>query len=116
MIVLDLADGVRVFDGKCDANAGLSAQWCANCHDALRTLLEDVLQSPVPQSLNLVGHTDRDESVATSPRELPSVSHSKIETTVVTYPLHDLILVDDNDHPVFDTCTIIDHIQAAVAP
>jgi hypothetical protein len=115
VIVLDLADGVRVFDGKCDANSGSSGP-CANCHDALRTLLGDVLQSPVPQSLNLVGHTDRDESVATSPRELPSISHSKIETTVVTYPLHDLILVDDNDHPVFDTCTIIDHIQAAVAP
>lgn len=106
---------VRVFDGKCDANAALNCP-AASCHDSLRALLEDVLQSPILQSVNQAGHAEYDESVAKSPQQLPSVSHSKIDTTVVTYPLHDLILLDNAERPVFDTCTIIDHLQSAVAP
>ena len=115
VIVLDLPERVRVFDGKCEADCASSGS-CANCHDSLRTLLEDVLQSPILQSVSQAGHAEYDETVAKFPKELPSVAHSKIETTVVTYPLHDLILVDDSERPVFDTCTIIDHIQSAVAP
>jgi hypothetical protein len=115
VIVLDVPERVRVFDGKCEADCASSAS-CANCHDSLRALLEDVLQSPILQSVNQTGHAEYDETVAKSPKELPSVAHSRIETTVVTYPLHDLILVDDAERPVFDTCTIIDHIQSAVAP
>jgi hypothetical protein len=115
VIVFDLPEHVRVFDGNCEANSASSGP-CADCHDSLRALLEDVLQSPILQSVNPAGHAEYDESVAKSPRELPSVSHSKIETTVVTYPLQDLILVDDAERPVFDTCTFIDHIQSAVAP
>jgi hypothetical protein len=115
VIVFDLPDHTRAFDGKCEANSA-SCGSCANCHDSLRALLEDVLQSPILQSVNQAGHVEYDESVAKSPKELPSFSHSKIETTVVTYPLHDLILLDGAERPVFDTCTFIDHIQAAVAP
>jgi hypothetical protein len=115
VIVLDVPEGVRVFDGKCEANCASSGP-CANCHDSLRALLEDVLQSPILQSVNQAGRVEYDEAVAKSPKVLPSVAHSKIETTVVTYPLHDLILLDDSERPVFDTCTIIDHIQSAVAP
>jgi hypothetical protein len=115
VLVLDLPERVRVFDGKCEADCASSGS-CANCHDSLRALLEDVLQSPILQSVNQTGHVEYDETVAKSPKELPSVAHSRIETTVVTYPLHDLILVDDSQRPVFDTCTIIDHIQSAVAP
>jgi hypothetical protein len=114
VIVLDLPEHIRMFDGKCDANA--AACGSASCHDSLRALLEDVLQSPILQSVNQTGHAEYDESVAKSPRQLPSVSHSQIDTTVCTYSLKDLILLDDKERPVFDTCTIIEHLQAAVAP
>jgi hypothetical protein len=80
-------------------------------------LLQEVYGgSNVLQEINQAGHAGYDEALAKSPRELPSVTPSKIETTVVTYPLRDLVLLDKSDHPVFDTCTIIDHIQSAVAP
>jgi hypothetical protein len=115
LIVVDFPDRVRIFEDVATP-AGAEPAPCASCHEEFRAFLEDFFRSSEMAdagrpSGSLAGSADVDE-----PRELPNVPHSKIETTVVTYPLRDLVLLDDAGHPVFDTCTIIDHLQSAVEP
>ena len=116
VIVVDLPDRIRVFEGPSETCPAAAAP-CANYREQFRAFLEEVFRgSNVMEEIAQVGHTQDDAAVAETPRELPSVTQSKLETTVVTYPLRDLVLLDDAERPVFDTCTIIDHIQAAVVP
>ena len=67
---------------------------------------EDIAQTCAP----------RGRSQSEAARDLPNVTHSKIAAETHSYPLRDLVLCDDAGRPVFDTCTIIDHLQSAVAP
>lgn len=118
VIVVDLPDRIRVFESLSDTETA-AAPPCANCREQFRAFLEEVVRGSNLSGLEEIaqtGHVEYDPAVAEPPRELPSVSQSKLDTTVVTYPLRDLVLLDDEERPVFDTCTIIDHIQTAVAP
>jgi hypothetical protein len=114
VIVVDLPDRIRVFESPSENSAAAS---CQNCHDSFRVFLEEVFRGPnALEAITQAGHIEESLSGIESIRELPSVTHSKLDTTVVTYPLRDLVLLDNSERPVFDTCTIIDHIQSAVAP
>jgi hypothetical protein len=116
VIVVDLPDRIRVFE-TVSGTEQAALPPCANCREQFRAFLEEVFRgSSALEDIAQTGHTEYDPIVAETPRELPSVTRSKLETTVVTYPLRDLVLLDDAERPVFDTCTIIDHIQSAVAP
>lgn len=116
VIVVDLPDRIRVFESPSEL-AAPAAPVCTNCREQFRAFLEEVFQgSNVLEEIAQAGHAQEGGTFADLPRELPSAAHSKLETTVVTYPLRDLVLIDDAERPVFDTCTIIDHIQSAVAP
>jgi hypothetical protein len=116
VIVVDLPDRIRVFESTSETDSNSSGPGLQG-PDTFKAVLEEVFRgSNILQEISQAGHAEYDEAVAKSPRELPSVTQTKIETTVVTYPLRDLVLLDKSDHPVFDTCTIIDHIQSAVAP
>ena len=116
MIVVDLPDRIRVFESPSDV-APAAAPACTNCREQFRAFLEEVFQgSNVLEEIAQVGHAQNNAAMTEPPRELPTAAHSKLETTVVTYPLRDLVLLDDAERPVFDTCTIIDHIQSAVVP
>ena len=115
MIVVDLPDRIRVFELSPE-NQQTAAAACPDCRAQFRALLEEVFHSPdALEEIAQAGHAQV-EANAEPARDLPNVTHSKLETTVVTYPLRDLVLLDDSERPVFDTCTIIDHIQSAVAP
>jgi len=87
-----------------------------NCQEQFRAFLEDFLKTSGAEEVVQTGHTQADSGDIQQPREFPNVAPSKIETTVVTYPLGDLVLLDDAGRPVFDTCTIIEHIETSVAP
>ncbi len=118
LIVVDLPDRVRIFENASPAAAekGAAAEHLS-CREEFHAFLEELFQgSAAPGDLTPVGHRQADSSPPAAPLDLPNFTHSKIETVVVTYPLQDLVLLDDSGHPVFDTCTIIDHIQSAVAP
>ncbi len=116
VIVVDLPDRIRVFESPTETSAA-SAASCQNCRESFRAFLEEVFRGPnALEAITQAGHIEESLTGIESIRELPSVTHSKLDTTVVTYPLRDLVLLDDSERPVFDTCTIIDHIQSAVAP
>jgi hypothetical protein len=115
VIVVDLPDRIRIFESPNENSAAAAS--CQNCRDSFRVFLEEVFRGPnALEAITQAGHIEESLSGIESIRELPSVTHSKLDTTVVTYPLRDLVLLDNSERPVFDTCTIIDHIQAAVAP
>jgi hypothetical protein len=114
VIVVDLPDRIRIFDSPAETKQA-AAPACPNCREQFGAFLEEVFRgSDALEEIAQAGHTQSE--AAELPRELPSVTRSKLETTVVTYPLRDLVLLDDAERPVFDTCTIIDHIQGAVEP
>jgi hypothetical protein len=116
VIVVDLPDRIRVFETPSEITA-TSAASSQNCRESFRAFLEEVFRGPnALEAITQAGHLEESLTGFESIRELPSVTHSKLDTTVVTYPLRDLVLLDDSERPVFDTCTIIDHIQSAVAP
>jgi hypothetical protein len=118
VVVVDLPDRIRVFETKTEpAPVAAALPACPNCHEQFRAFLEEAFRGAnLVDEVSQIGHTEFDATPARSPRELPSVTPSKLDTTVVTYPLRDLVLLDDSERPVFDTCTIIDHIELTVAP
>jgi len=116
VIVVDLPDRIRIFESPAETEQA-AAPPCPNCREQFRVFLEEVFRgSDALEEIAQAGHTQSEATAPELPRELPSVTRSKLETTVVTYPLRDLVLLDDAERPVFDTCTIIDHIQGAVEP
>ena len=61
--------------------------------------LEEIFRgSDALEEIAQAGHAPSDATAA----ELPRVMRSKLETTVVTYPLRDLVLLDDAERPVAD--------------
>jgi hypothetical protein len=112
VIVVDLPDRIRVFESPAETEQAAAPQ-CPNCREQFHVFLEEIFRgSDALEEIAQAGHAPSDATAA----ELPRVMRSKLETTVVTYPLRDLVLLDDAERPVFDTCTIIDHIQGAVEP
>ena len=123
LIVVDLPDRVRIFEDDpspaaetVPAAETIPPASCPNCQEESRAFLEEFFRTSGIGEITQVGHSQAELCDASEARAFPNVSHSKIETTVVTYPLKDLVLLDDGGRPVFDTCTIIDHLQSAVAP
>jgi hypothetical protein len=88
---------------------------CSECHAEFRAFLEELFDNAGVSDVKQVRHEATDSIGTEGAQERPNVPHSKIDTTEVTYPLRDLVLLDDAGRPVFDTCTIIDHLQSAVA-
>jgi hypothetical protein len=116
VIVVDMPDRIRVFESAAGTGPATAAS-CSNCRDQFRAFLEEIFRGPSGlEEITQAGHLQVNLDAVEAGRELPSVTQSKLDTTVVTYPLRDLVLLDNADRPVFDTCTIIDHIQSAVAP
>jgi hypothetical protein len=111
LILVDMPDRVRIFE-----HAPVEPIPSVDGHADLLRCLEDFFHSTEIAPIAQIGHVSGEIAISPEPRELPNRTHSKIETTVVTYPLRDLVLLDEMGRPVFDTCTIIDHLQAAVAP
>ena len=101
VIVVDLPDRIRVFESPSEiaADGGRMCQlprissghFSKKC-SAVRTRWKQS-RRPATREQSLTG--------IESTRELPSVTHSKLETTVVTYPLRDLVLLDDSERPGF---------------
>ena len=114
VIVVDLPDRIRLFESPSEPVPQVAAA-CPNCREQFRFPGRSLPRFR-RAGRNHPGVAHRANGRHGAAAQLPSVTHSKLETTVVTYPLRDLVLLDDSDRPVFDTCTIIDHIQAAVAP
>jgi hypothetical protein len=123
LTVVDLPDCVRIFESDFTAgseklsDARQTINCCPNCREEFRAFLEEMFKgSSASEEIAQTSHHEGDCKGCESARDLPHVTHSKIATTEVTYPLRDLVLCDDDGRPVFDTCTIIDHLQSAVAP
>jgi hypothetical protein len=124
LTVVDLPDRVRIFESdlatvpeKQSEAPRVPLSCCPNCREEFRAFLEEMFKgSDASEEIAQTSHRDGDCKGCESARDLPHVTHSKIATTEVTYPLRDLVLCDDDGRPVFDTCTIIDHLQSAVAP
>jgi hypothetical protein len=119
LIIVDYPDCIRIYEGVTGAANGKWTPSGSNSHDDLGTFLEELFLGLNPDAasqvgITQVGKTAPEPTTEDSPRELPSLTRTSIETTVVTYPLRDLVLLDDAGHPVFDTCTFIDHLQSAV--
>jgi hypothetical protein len=90
---------------------------CPNCREQFRAFLEEMFRgSEASESISQTSHREGDRKSSEAARDLPNVTHSKIATESRCYPLRDLVLCDDAGRPVFDTCTIIDHLQSVVAP
>ena len=123
LTIVDLPDRVRIFesDGPAEVEKLSDAKapalsTCPNCREEFRAFLEEMFRgSEASEDIAQTSHRDG-ESKAESARDLPTVTHSKIATVTLCYPLRDLVLCDDEGRPVFDTCTIIDHLESAVAP
>jgi hypothetical protein len=124
LTVVDLPDRVRIFESdftsgpeKLSDATRAPINCCPNCREEFRAFLEEMFKgSNASEEIAQTSHHEGDCKGCESARDLPHVTHSKIATTEVTYPLRDLVLCDDDGRPVFDTCTIIDHLQSAVAP
>jgi hypothetical protein len=124
LTIVDLPDRVRIFETNGEADSvkfsetlkSSSTNVCPSCREQFRVFLEEIFRgSDASEEISQASHREGDH-VAAEARDLPSVTHSKIETTTLCYPLRDLVLCDDAGRPVFDTCSIIDHIQMAVSP
>jgi hypothetical protein len=89
---------------------------CPNCREEFRAVLEEIFRRDSSEDISQTSHHEGDAKATEAARDLPSVTHSKIATITIAYPLRDLVLCDDAGRPVFDTCTIIDHLQSAVSP
>jgi hypothetical protein len=90
---------------------------CPNCREEFRAFLEEMFRgSEATEDIAQTAHHEGDRNASEAARDLPNVTHSKIAAETRSYPLRDLVLCDDVGRPVFDTCTIIDHLQSAVAP
>ncbi len=123
LTVVDMPDRVRIFESgpsaveteKISETVKTSiAGTCPSCREEFRAFLEEMFRGS--EEIAQTSHHASDRKASEEVRDLPNVTHSKIATEVVRYPLRDLVLCDDAGHPVFDTCSIIDHLQAAVAP
>jgi hypothetical protein len=127
LTIVDMPDRVRIFEsGTCavesekvsDAAKMPIVNACPNCREEFRAFLEEMFR-PSPEAAEDIAqaaHHEGDSKAGEAARDLPNVTHSKIAAETRSYPLRDLVLCDDAGRPVFDTCTIIDHLQSAVAP
>jgi hypothetical protein len=121
-----MPDRVRIFEsGTCavesekvsDGAKMPIVSTCPNCREEFRAFLEEMFRGPeATEGIAQTSHHEGDHKASEAARDLPNVTHSKIATIALSYPLRDLVLCDDAGRPVFDTCTIIDHLQSAVAP
>ncbi len=94
-----------------------SSTTCPNCREEFRVFLEEIFRgNEATDAIAQAAHHEGDVKATEAGRDLPHVTHSKIAAVTISYPLKDLVLCDDAGRPVFDTCTIIDHLQSAVAP
>jgi hypothetical protein len=126
LTIVDMPDRVRIFEsGTCavesekvsDAAKMPIVNTCPNCREEFRAFLEEMFRgSEATEDIAQTSHHEGDHKASEAARDLPNVTHSKIATIALSYPLRDLVLCDDAGRPVFDTCTIIDHLQSAVAP
>jgi hypothetical protein len=126
LTIVDMPDRVRIFE--CNAATAESekvsetvkvpaANTCPNCREEFRAFLEEMFRSSdASESISQTSHHEGDHKASEAVRDLPNVTHSKIATVAMSYPLRDLVLCDDAGRPVFDTCSIIDHLQSTVAP
>jgi hypothetical protein len=126
LTIVDMPDRVRIFE--CDASHPETEKvsecakttvlnTCSNCREEFRVLLEEMFRGPeATDEIAQAAHHEGDVKATEAARDLPNVTHSKIAAVTIAYPLRDLVLCDDAGRPVFDTCTIIDHLQSAVAP
>ena len=127
LTIVDTPARVQIF--QCDASAfepeklpetakAPGFNTCPNCREEFRAFLEEMFR-PSPEGAEDIAqtaHHEGDSKPGEAARDLPNVTHSKIAAETRSYPLRDLVLCDDAGRPVFDTCTIIDHLQSAVAP
>jgi hypothetical protein len=126
LTIVDMPDRVRIFESNGstpDAEKITSAaktairNSCPNCREEFRAFLEEMFRSSESaDDIAQTSHHEGEGKASETARDLPNVTHSKIATATVSYPLRDLVLCDDAGRPVFDTCTIIDHLQATVSP
>jgi hypothetical protein len=126
LTIVDLPGCIRIFETSTatGGHEGLSESaktpilnTCPNCREEFRAYLEEMFRgSESSEDISQAGHHEADVKATEAARDLPSVTHSKIATITICYPLRDLVLCDDSGRPVFDTCTIIDHLQSAVSP
>jgi hypothetical protein len=126
LTIVDLPDRVRIFESTAsvaqtekssDAVRPAIVSACPSCREEFRVFLEEMFRAPeASQDIAQTSHHEGDAKATEAARDLPNVTHSKIACVTVSYPLRDLVLCDDAGHPVFDTCSIIDHLESAVAP
>jgi hypothetical protein len=126
LTIVDMPDRVRIFetgvshpevDQVFEAAKSPAGHACPNCREEFRAFLEEMFRgSEATEDIAQTSHREGDHKASEAVRDLPNVTHSKIATESRCYPLRDLVLCDDAGRPVFDTCTIIDHLQSAVAP
>jgi hypothetical protein len=126
LTIVDMPDRVRIFE--CDASHSETEKvsecakttvlnTCSNCREEFRVFLEEMFRgTEATDEIAQAAHHEGDAKATEVARDLPNVTHSKIAAVTIAYPLRDLVLCDDGGRPVFDTCTIIDHLQSAVAP
>jgi hypothetical protein len=125
LTIVDMPDRVRIFEsGPAPVESEKLSETirtpnlntCPSCREEFRAFLEEMFRTPqAAEDIAQTSHRDGDRKAAEEARELPNVTHSKIAAVTMCYPLRDLVLCDDAGHPVFDTCSIIDHLQSAVA-
>jgi hypothetical protein len=126
LTIVDRPDRVQIFqfdvslDGPSmvsEAAKTSNLNTCPSCREEFRAFLEEMFRAPTAsEDIAQTSHHEGDRKASEAARDLPNVTHSKIATEVVCYPLKDLVLCDDAGRPVFDTCSIIDHLQTSVAP
>jgi hypothetical protein len=126
LTIVDMPDRVRIFEcdpshpatekvSECANTSVLNT--CSNCREEFRVFLEEMFRgTQATDEIAQAAHHEGDAKATEAARDLPNVTHSKIAAVTIAYPLRDLVLCDDAGRPVFDTCTIIDHLQSAVAP
>ncbi len=126
LTIVDMPNCVRIFE--CDAShpetekvsecaKATILNTCSSCREEFRVFLEEMFRgTEATDEIAQAAHHEGDVKATEAARDLPNITHSKITAVTISYPLRDLVLCDDAGHPVFDTCTIIDHLQSAVAP
>ncbi|HEV7999587.1 MAG TPA: hypothetical protein VGP63_06895 [Planctomycetaceae bacterium] len=125
LTIVDTPDRVRIFEsGPSPVESEKLSETvptpnlntCPSCREEFRAFLEEMFRTPqASEDIAQTSHREGDRKATEEARELPNVKHSKIAAVTICYPLRDLVLCDDAGHPVFDTCSIIDHLQSAVA-
>jgi hypothetical protein len=125
LTIVDLPGCIRIFEtstsiggheGATESAQTTAPGTCPNCREEFRAVLEEIFRHDSSEEISQTSSHDGDAKATEAARDLPSVTHSKIATITISYPLRDLVLCDDAGRPVFDTCTIIDHLQSAVSP